>query len=923
MALNFDKLAHLQSNYDKPKLGLKECNRRLQKHPQDPYLLAWKVDLISISDPGGAQTIWANLCKKKPPITDTELLPYVYSLSPRLAEGLHTTNTAGPESRTLWQNAANQMNRSADRARLFNICVNAAKMQDCWEDVRWALLQYRKETPSNAKPFFTYIVASQLSAEKEKSLGNATGAMIASSVAYKFLKAAWDNVESKPGAVDRITDTRQLRLMYQIFQRQNRGKEFLELLEKAPPGIQAILSANHLEVLKWRLDTTKEEKLWRQLWDVTSKLADDSSKFIDWRIWSGMLAASDQFESEEDKNLADETFRQLAEAPAQSSREARLAILTYGSKQSSKEKLLLQCKKYWDEYSAFNCCFNDLRHIIEPLDQSAREAFLSHARNGAVSMKLSGEGDSTKKQSSWLQAEVNALKFDYLLNLSRPEAFDQTVLETFICNCIRLYKLGVHIQHSSNYDAGLLAVMSLVKLHHCVVTAAEKTQIVQNARYLLQAAYLLQDMTAGSQGDENRQLVLVSIRVHTLLGLGNIALGLISDVKTKEFLYDTVAYTWLSRISLTFPLGSAKPKTTDPSSNLAAALQFYGKASRNINDFLKADIQTFQFDQGLELVDFKRKLDLSLVKHINVLERRRVARLKGVPCDEADLSFLAPDIKSLVDSRDFSIIPSFESSSSHPFHSLLAESPYPDYSWFIRHTTIDDTWSILAEENSILRNPGYRSLVLQKLEEEDIEKACLTDIERLGSKVWMTIHSVARQIMLGHTSKNSMPQGIQQIHDWLNGVFQTTLNTFFELRSQGEDTDLADALILPTSGSLQTIYYSFELLRTVTKLCDVIQGFLKQKAPHKAKEVFKKEKIAQLANCAEEIYKSIGTFLNARLKEVIRIGERSLRAQLQHGSTGAALQELMKFEDYAGYLDAAKDAYKTALKVSLRGPASK
>jgi hypothetical protein len=59
-------------------------------------------------------------------------------------------------------------------------------------------LQYRKETSTNAKPFFTYIVASQLSAEKEELLGNATGAMIASSVAYKFLKASWDNTESKP-----------------------------------------------------------------------------------------------------------------------------------------------------------------------------------------------------------------------------------------------------------------------------------------------------------------------------------------------------------------------------------------------------------------------------------------------------------------------------------------------------------------------------------------------------------------------------------------------------------------------------------------------------------------------------------------------------------------------------------------------------
>jgi N-terminal acetyltransferase B complex non-catalytic subunit len=189
--------------------------------------------------------------------------------------------------------------------------------------------------------------------------------------------------------------------------------------------------------------------------------------------------------------------------------------------------------------------------------------------------------------------------------------------------------------------------MSLIKLHYREFVPSPSPGDSQNERYLLQAAFLLQDMTAGSQGDENRQLLLISIRLHTLLGLPNVALGLIADVRIKEFLYDTVGYTWLSRISLTYPLGSPKRSTTDPSSNLAAAIQFFGKASRNINDFLKADIQGFQFDQALELVDFKRKLDLSLVKHLSVLERRRIARLKGVACDEVDLDFIGKSTCSL------------------------------------------------------------------------------------------------------------------------------------------------------------------------------------------------------------------------------------------------------------------------------------
>ena len=39
MAFNMDKLEQQRKKFTKPKLAVKECNKRLQKQPKDPYLL--------------------------------------------------------------------------------------------------------------------------------------------------------------------------------------------------------------------------------------------------------------------------------------------------------------------------------------------------------------------------------------------------------------------------------------------------------------------------------------------------------------------------------------------------------------------------------------------------------------------------------------------------------------------------------------------------------------------------------------------------------------------------------------------------------------------------------------------------------------------------------------------------------------------
>jgi hypothetical protein len=56
-----------------------------------------------------------------------------------------------------------------------------------------ALLNLRKEFPDKSKYFFSYIIATQLSAQKHGTLGQESASNLASNLAYRFLSNALKN----------------------------------------------------------------------------------------------------------------------------------------------------------------------------------------------------------------------------------------------------------------------------------------------------------------------------------------------------------------------------------------------------------------------------------------------------------------------------------------------------------------------------------------------------------------------------------------------------------------------------------------------------------------------------------------------------------------------------------------------------------
>jgi N-terminal acetyltransferase B complex non-catalytic subunit len=237
----------------------------------------------------------------------------------------------------------------------------------------------------------------------------------------------------------------------------------------------------------------------------------------------------------------------------------------------------------------------------------------------------------------WLQIELNVLKFDYLLAVARQISVNQesvnlstNLLEAFVDNAIRLYTIGFKLKDDCYQDAATLAVQGILVLHSQFVDNGIRRTSDPNDRLLLQAAFLSLHATAGEIGVQNRPLLLVSTRLHLHLGLGTIAFAQYSLARVKEMLQDTLSHHFMSRISQIHPFDAKGPKNFSPDAELSEVISTIKRMESKVDDVLYAKMQDFLYDQAIELLDFKRQLKGSLSKHLCLIERRRIARFKGV-----------------------------------------------------------------------------------------------------------------------------------------------------------------------------------------------------------------------------------------------------------------------------------------------------
>ncbi|KAF2200016.1 hypothetical protein GQ43DRAFT_464360 [Delitschia confertaspora ATCC 74209] len=954
MSLTIEKFYQLRENFSEPKRASKECKRRLQRNEHDPYLrvpstaatnlLAWKAELLlrtnGTDGPQHALPELQNLAKQaRITGTDAKLLPFIYRLwveyHQRKNHKQASIVSAGPEAQELFDRFAKS--QPGQRARTYSLAFTVALEADCWEDVRWALAQYRKGDSKHRKAvFFDLIFAYQMSYEKQIQAGQ-TGmsATLPGQLATKSLLKAKENASNGTGE-ERLSEAKDIRFATQIFRRQKRGKELFTRMEAGKekigfldgPVIADIMAGRSSEFLQMKLDVMREEEMWSELWDVSKtqisqaldELQDDTElpcppRLQEWKLLDSFLSASAHLWHDENiKKEGLEIFGRL-ESMSTKPREVWLALLTMTAGQF-KDKLLYACLEYWKRNYRFNCCFKDLRRFVEQLNHADQKQFLVGIAD--VSTKLRPRSNvASKSVNDWFTAEINVCKFDYLLTISCPQLPKQSTVEQFVCNSMRLYKIGRQLEHEWSQEAGCLALTGLLVLHHTRLRSVQDLVPVgelPNERILTQAALLVQHMTEGEVGKNNRPLVLLSTRLLLFCGFGTLAFDLYSHAKVKEILNDTCSHILLSHIAHSHPFDASGTKRMQPEAELVKVIRTMERMEDKVREILSTDISTFQFDQAFAMRDLKQSLRSSLTKHLCALQRRKIAHLKGEHMEDMlkeDFAFLP-----LTDNRDLDILPNYEASYNRTIDHLCVSVPYPDADLYLRDLKLHTfAYRLLHQDARVTTVP-------QELDYNEIEH--LGDMEALQGGhglLWAWFYTA----LLSYNTSEGTPPQCRFSSDNVKSLIACIPYVHNDLTRANPDAipnSMVDRNVLVTEALLLKFFGELELLRFVWKLCLKMKERQAQKGEHWLKSQERVDQVSRLSKLVEEQYEDLRKQAQKRMDRLEQYGEEVLMAHAKYGPTGEALIDLVSQGNVRIYarncVESTKEALRGVLKVKLK-----
>ena len=232
---------------------------------------------------------------------------------------------------------------------------------------------------------------------------------------------------------------------------------------------------------------------------------------------------------------------------------------------------------------------------------------------------------------SWITAETNALKFDYYLLISRtniPSRLD--LLNAFVCNCLRLFKLSLPLgskfpasERRPGDDAAILAVMALVHI-------ARMDQSLDHS--YLRGILVLEVLVAQSRC--NYDALLILIRLYVMVGMGSLAMHYYAQLSIKNMQNATMSWILFTRISTIhplnpYPIGNETP--FDLLENLNKVINWADAADQLYTASISSMLHYGQYNMVIETLTNPRSGPWSLPLYLALAELKRAARFSAIP----------------------------------------------------------------------------------------------------------------------------------------------------------------------------------------------------------------------------------------------------------------------------------------------------
>ncbi|CAO2648943.1 Nn.00g098920.m01.CDS01 [Neocucurbitaria sp. VM-36] len=931
---NWDKLSKAQRDYPKPKFAVAVVDKALKKNLKNPFLCAWRADLsLRLNqDPELVLSGLQQTCQL-PGLTDTRLLSYLYKLcaeTSRRPSGAFNISSIGTEFLKPWQNAAKALGRKHDRLELWDALFNAAMREDCWEDVRFAVVNYNKEgSPSKKLAHYTHILTVQLAAEqKHKQLNkDAQMALIQFAIARKLMTQAY---EASPDDPIVVKDIRDLRFMAEIFRRQDRCAELFSLWDDPPSSLKKLMRTHRDDLISLKTRLLRQQNDWLLLEnhcydsieEVISQLnlVQDSKSLWElcawrWDLWNGLLQATRAIrhgQQGRDK-ISDVMDRCFGAGFHAKDRPLRLTYMHLRCFVNT--PMLSDCKEYWEHHFELSSCFADLRQFVQRLpleDQKDFSRFITN-RTKEIHARL---GKDEVAFGHWQQAEQNVLKFDYLLTVSLPKSPIYDALENFITKAIRFC-----VVCPRSPDGGFLAIYALLNLHHRIVRYEDRKvpfEATANTRVLLQATMLARHLVARDENKQNRALALLATRLHLNLGLGKIAYQLYSHTKCKEMLLDTLSPYVLSRISLTHPFKIGGYQGFSADDELAKVIGTIERMEQKTDSYLFTDMQSFVWDQAVDALHLKRKLNSSLTKHICITERRRIARLRGESTENLpSLNYKAHN--EISDNVDRSVFPNFESTASIGPLPLVMPNGIPDKLWLAEaHWEWETVSRVLNREGTFTDPEPWKTK--NQVYAVGPEWANRTSAEVHLKSLWNYIRKFTWELLHNGDSKRLYEDDGKELMDDVRLIRKA----MEKLRMPGSTgLNPEDEPTMFHENMLISCYTKLEALRVLNKLVDHLrEKVFNAKSTHAMKSKMPKNWVNDLASETQICYEAIRDVAQSYIHLIRTRGVAAIKAQIRWGKTGNLLEAVLKDDDvdyYASeYVESALEAWNGVMKVKLK-----
>lgn len=286
------------------------------------------------------------------------------------------------------------------------------------------------------------------------------------------------------------------------------------------------------------------------------------------------------------------------------------------------------------------------------------------------------------------------LKLEYNLVISRDDnTFKDGLLQGFICNCLRLYRLS--LKYDLNLpvsdrlpgdDAALLAAMGLIRLYKTRQTYPE------NNTALLRSIVVLEHLLLRSK--HNYDALLILVRLYMFLGAGSLAMERYSRLSIKNIQHATISWVLYTHISTIHPhpvnmswTNGGGQTNIDPASDMMQALEWHKSASRLTKNSVISMQENGQWTMSLDALSTSTHVGSGFSKLLLFVEIKRIARflsitheIQGPDISESFgvivQSFYADTIKVPIpprtnDTRDRLAFPNYEAHGQLSFEETL------------------------------------------------------------------------------------------------------------------------------------------------------------------------------------------------------------------------------------------------------------